>query len=40
MELIMNLQVANANTSGWHTVYDSSTPVNSDMLISGVQVYS
>jgi len=40
MELIMNLQVANANTSSWHTVYDSSTPVNSDMLISGVQVYS
>jgi len=40
MELIMNLQVANANTSSWHTVYNSSTPVNSDMLISGVQVYS
>jgi beta-glucanase (GH16 family) len=40
MELIMNLQVANSNTSSWHTVYDSSTPATSDMLVSGVQVYS
>ena len=40
MELIMNLQVAHANTSSWHTVYNASTPVNSDMLVSGVQVYS
>jgi beta-glucanase (GH16 family) len=40
MELIMNLQVANSNTSSWHSVYNSSTPVNSNMLISGVQVYS
>lgn len=40
MELIMNLQVANANAASWHTVYDSTTPTTSDMLISAVQVYS
>jgi beta-glucanase (GH16 family) len=40
MELIMNLQVANSNTSSWHSVYNSSTPTVNDMLISGVQVYS
>jgi beta-glucanase (GH16 family) len=40
MELIMNLQVANSTASSWHTQYDASTPANSDMLISGVQVYS
>jgi len=40
MELIMSLQVANSNTSSWHSVYDSSTPTVNDMLISGVQVYS
>ncbi len=40
MELIVNLEVANSNAASWHTVYDSSTPVNSDMLVSGVQVYS
>jgi hypothetical protein len=36
----MNLQVANSNTSSWHSVYDSSTPTVNDMLVSGVQVYS
>jgi beta-glucanase (GH16 family) len=40
MELIMSLQVANSNTSSWHSVYDASTPVVDDMLVSGVQVYS
>ncbi len=40
MELIMNLQVANANAASWHTVYNSTTPATSDMLISAVQVYS
>jgi beta-glucanase (GH16 family) len=39
MELIMNLQVANANT-GWHSSYNSTTPITSNMLISAVQVYS
>jgi beta-glucanase (GH16 family) len=40
MDLIMNLQVATAAASGWHSVYDRETPVTSDMQISGVQVYS
>jgi beta-glucanase (GH16 family) len=40
MELIMNLQVANSNTASWHSVYNSSTPANNNMLVSGVQVYS
>jgi beta-glucanase (GH16 family) len=40
MELIMDLQVANSNTYSWHSQVNSSTPVNNDMLISGVQVYS
>jgi beta-glucanase (GH16 family) len=40
MELIMNLQVANANAASWHSIYNSTTPTTSDMLISSVQVYS
>ena len=40
MELIFTLQVADAATSSWHTVPDSTTPTVNDMLISGVQVYS
>ena len=40
MELIVNLQVANSATSGWHTVPDSTTPTTADMLISNVQVYN
>lgn len=40
MELIMNLQVANSNAANWHSVFNSSTPSTSDMLISAVQVYS
>jgi len=40
MELIMNLQVANANAASWHSVYNSTTPTTSNMLISAVQVYS
>jgi beta-glucanase (GH16 family) len=40
MELIMNLQVANANAASFHSVYNSTTPTTSDMLISAVQVYS
>jgi len=40
MELIMNLQVANANAASFHSVYNSTTPTKSDMLISAVQVYS
>jgi beta-glucanase (GH16 family) len=40
MELIMNLQVANANAASFHSVYDSTTPTTNDMLVSAVQVYS
>ena len=40
MELIMNLQVADANAASFHSVYNSTTPTTSDMLISAVQVYS
>jgi beta-glucanase (GH16 family) len=40
MELIINLQVATAAASFWHSAYDSATPAISDLLISGVQVYS
>jgi beta-glucanase (GH16 family) len=40
MELIMNLQVANANAASFHSVYNSTTPTTSDLLISAVQVYS
>jgi beta-glucanase (GH16 family) len=40
MELIMNLQVANANAASFHSVYNSTTPTTSDMLVSAVQVYS
>jgi Glycosyl hydrolases family 16 len=40
MDLIMNLQVAQPAASGWHTTYNRTTPATSNMLISGVQVYS
>jgi beta-glucanase (GH16 family) len=40
MELIMNLQVANANAASFHSVYNATTPTTSNMLISAVQVYS
>jgi beta-glucanase (GH16 family) len=40
MELIMNLAVANASAASFHSVYNSTTPTTSDMLISAVQVYS
>jgi beta-glucanase (GH16 family) len=39
MELIMDSQVANSNTAGWHTTLDSSTPSSTQMLINGVQLY-
>ena len=37
-ELIMNLQVAGPNTSGWHTVATSSSPAG-ELDIAEVQVY-
>jgi len=40
MELIMNLQVANGATAGWHTLVDSSTPQSVQMNVAEVQVYS
>ena len=39
MELIMTLNVANSNTSGWHTVYDNTTPNNNNMKIASVRVW-
>jgi beta-glucanase (GH16 family) len=39
MELILDNQIANSNTSGWHTALDSSTPASTQMLINGVQLY-
>ena len=39
MELILDNQIANSNTSGWHTTLDSSTPASTQMLINGVQLY-
>jgi hypothetical protein len=38
--LLIELQVASSNTSGWHTSLSSSTPSPSNMSISEVQVYS
>jgi beta-glucanase (GH16 family) len=40
MELIISLQVANSAASYWHTVYSTSMPVNSEMQVSSVKVYS
>ncbi len=38
-ELIMNLQMASASTSGWHPAVNSSTPSPSAALVSGVEVW-
>jgi beta-glucanase (GH16 family) len=40
MELIMNLQVANSNAASFHSVYNSTTPTVSNLLVSAVQVYA
>ncbi len=40
MELIISLQVANSAASYWHTAYSASAPVNSEMLVASVKVYS
>lgn len=39
MELIMDNQVANSNTSGWHSVLGSSTPSTMQMQVDGIQLY-
>jgi hypothetical protein len=39
MELILSLQMGNANTAGWHTVVDSSTPNPSVEQVAEVQVW-
>jgi beta-glucanase (GH16 family) len=39
MELIMDNQVANSNTTGWHTVLNNSTPSKMVMQIDAVQLY-
>jgi beta-glucanase (GH16 family) len=39
MELIMDSQVANSNTAGWHTALDGSSPASTQMLINGIQLY-
>jgi beta-glucanase (GH16 family) len=39
MELIMNANVAGSNASGWHTVYDGTTPSPATMQVSNVQVW-
>ncbi len=40
MELIIDLAVAGASTSGWHQPYDSTTSSPSTMHVSSVQVWS
>jgi beta-glucanase (GH16 family) len=40
MELIMGLQVADPAASYWHSTYTSSVPLNNEMLIASVKVYS
>lgn len=40
MELIMDLAVANASTSGWHQPYDATTASPSAMQVSNVEVWS
>jgi beta-glucanase (GH16 family) len=40
MELILSLQVATPATSYWHTAYTASVPVNNEMLVSSVKVYT
>jgi hypothetical protein len=39
MELIIDSQVANSNTAGWHTAFGSSSPASTQMQINGVQLY-
>lgn len=39
MELIMDNQVANSNTAGWHTVLGSSTPASMQMQVDSIQLY-
>ena len=39
MEVILNNQVANSNTSGWHTTLDSSTPSSMQMQVDQIQLY-
>lgn len=39
MELIMDNQVANSNTAGWHTVLGSSTPSSMQMQVDSIQLY-
>jgi beta-glucanase (GH16 family) len=39
MELIMDNQVANSNTAGWHTVLGNSTPSSMQMQVDAIQLY-
>jgi beta-glucanase (GH16 family) len=39
MELILDHQIANSNTSGWHTVLNNSTPSSMQMQVDGIQLY-
>jgi beta-glucanase (GH16 family) len=39
MELILDHQVANSNTSGWHTVLNGSTPSSMQMQVDAIQLY-
>ena len=39
MELIIDNQVANSNTAGWHTVLGSSTPSSMEMRVDAIQLY-
>jgi beta-glucanase (GH16 family) len=39
MQLIMDNQVANSNTSGWHTVLNDATPSSMQMQVDAVQLF-
>jgi beta-glucanase (GH16 family) len=39
MELILDNQVANSNTTGWHTVLNNSTPSKMVMQVDAIQLY-
>jgi beta-glucanase (GH16 family) len=39
MELILDSQVANSTTAGWHTTFGGSSPASTQMLIDGIQLY-
>ncbi|MEH6949884.1 glycoside hydrolase family 16 protein [Nitrobacter sp. NHB1] len=39
MQLIMDNQVANSNTAGWHTVLNNSTPSSMLMQVDAIQLY-